>query len=96
VTPLQKTTVNNALRMRGWLSLLSIRDAGTDRRILAQSRSVPPAWKAPIDQESDDVTAPPPYHFPSRHFQTAGASQKVARNGLGKAVFPNTGYILKC
>jgi len=27
--------------------VLSIRDAGTDRRTSAQSRSVPPEWKAP-------------------------------------------------
>jgi len=33
--------------MRGRLNVLSIGDAGTDRRTSAQSRSVPPEWKAP-------------------------------------------------
>ena len=33
--------------MRGRLNVLSIHDAGTDRRAPAQSRSVPPEWKAP-------------------------------------------------
>ena len=40
-----------------------------------------------IDQESDDVTAPPPYHFPSRHFQTAGAGQKLPEMGWGNLCF---------
>jgi len=35
------------MRTGSWLTVLSIRDAGTDRRTSAQSRSVPPEWKAP-------------------------------------------------
>jgi len=40
------------LRMRSRLTVLSIRDAGTDRRTSAQSRSVPPEWKAPAVKQT--------------------------------------------